>query len=425
MLQSMAGGCMRWRRSDVGASVKYLKSPDFPIHMMAYWWLIWIGLSCSPLNEFIAPSAATVAQYLLLIVSFFSGHAAIKWIRPFNARTPIEPSQGLHVGSIRLQWTLSLAVIGCLLMLAISLKMAGALDTNFLEYFTRMRLALAEGGQPTLTGARALDVLTKILAFPLSYTILITLLSIELAAFKKLFVLCLLNILCFAYLWQVNYPFIHLFWFLVFYILITAQRRGEFNKKILFVTGALFAGLTASAANRFGGDILGGFQRYIVGYHLIGFSYYDHQYLDPNSILHNYSYGRSSLGFLDQVLEALLKPLSLGYRAASFENAAFNEEAIDIGANNSMEFNAFGTILFSLYRDFHLIGIFLGGFMYGAVATFSRYRSHHSWRSGALFLMLAAAWMMGMMVNPLEEAYFWFTVVTIGLIGISNRGVRW
>ena len=405
--------------------MRYLKCPDFPIHLMGVWWLVWIAVSLSPLNEFLAPSAATVAQYLLLIASFFAGHAAMKWFRPFDATASVPPMRGLQANSARLRWGLGLSMGVCLAMLLVSLKMAGALDTNFVEYFINMRLALAESTQPTLTGVRTLDILTKILAFPLSYTILLTLLSVELRSFKLLFLVCVANLLCFAYLWQVNYPFIHLFWFTLFYTLINAQRRGQFNKRILMFAGLLFVGLIASAANRFGGDVLGGLQRYIVGYHLIGFSIYDQHYLNPHSVLHTLSYGRSSLGFLDQMLEAVLKSLSVSYRAASFENAGANDDPLDIGAHDSMEFNAFGTILFSLYRDFHLIGIFLGGFVYGAAATFARYRSAQSWRAGALFLMLAAAWMMGMMVDPLGEAYFWFTVVTLALIGIANRGLRW
>jgi hypothetical protein len=39
--------------------------------------------------------------------------------------------------------------------------------------------------------------------------------------------------------------------------------------------------------------------------------------------------------------------------------------------------------------------------------------------------MLASAWMMGMMVSPLEAASFWFVVVALFLLQIVNRGVRW
>jgi hypothetical protein len=39
--------------------------------------------------------------------------------------------------------------------------------------------------------------------------------------------------------------------------------------------------------------------------------------------------------------------------------------------------------------------------------------------------MLASAWMMGMMVSPLEQAYFWFATVALGLLALVNRGLSW
>jgi oligosaccharide repeat unit polymerase len=404
--------------------MRYLKSVDFPIHLMAYWWLLWIGISCTSLNLFQKPSSATLAQYLLLIGSFLMGHLCVKRLRPYKAQMNPMGTRGLRLAATRVRWVLGLAAFGTLFMLLSGLYMAGAFEVSFVEYFARLRLS--EGDDvPEATGSHLLDVLTKILAFPLAYTVLVTALAVELSGLRKVFLACLASFLCYSYLWQINYPVIHLFWLMVFYALVAAQRRGRFNRRMLVVAAILCVGLVASAANRFGGDVLGGLQRYIIGYHLVGFSFYDKQYLDSESLLHVPSFGRSSLGFLEQVLENFLKPFSVDFQAASFANSEFTNTAIDIGANDTMPFNAFGTILFTLYRDLNVVGIFVGGALYGAAVTNARYRSHVSWRHGALFFMLASAWMMGMMVSPLEAAYFWFVVVALCVLQIANRGVRW
>jgi oligosaccharide repeat unit polymerase len=403
--------------------MRYLKSVDFPIHLMAYWWLLWIGVSCSSLNLFLKPSSVTLAQYLLLIGSFLLGHLCMKRLRPYKAQTSSIGTRGLRLGATRVRWGLGLAAFGILFMLLLSLYMAGAFETSFVEYFGKLRLTGDDA--PEATGSHTLDVLTKILAFPLAYTVLATALAVELSGLRKVFFACVASFLCYSYLWQINYPVIHLFWLMVFYVLVAAQRRGQFNRTMLLVAAALCVGLVASAANRFGGDVMGGLQRYIVGYHLVGFSFYDQQYLDSDSILHVPSFGRSSLGFLEQVLENFLKPFSDSFQAASFANSEFTNTAIDIGANETMSFNAFGTIIFTLYRDLNVVGIFVGGALYGAAVTNARYRSHSSWRHGALFFMLASAWMMGMMVSPLEAAYFWFVVVALWLFQLANRGIRW
>lgn len=406
--------------------MRYLKSVDFPIHLMAYWWLLWIGISCTSLSPFLKPSFATLAQLLLLIGSFLLGHLCMKRLRPYNSQMSSIGTRGLRLGATRVRWVLGLAAFGTLFMLLLSLYMAGAFEDSFVEYFARIRVAQAGADDVAeATGSHLLDVLTKILAFPLAYTVLVTTLAVELSGLRKVFFACVASFLCYSYLWQINYAVIHLFWLLVFYALIAVQRQGRLNRRMLVVAAILCVGLVASAANRFGGDIMGGLQRYVIGYHLLGFSFYDQQYLNPESILHVPSFGRSSLGFLELVLENFLKPFSVEFQAASSANSEFTNTAIDIGANDTVYFNAFGTLVFTFYRDLNVVGIFVGGALYGAAATNARYRSHLSWRHGALFFMLASAWMMGMMVSPLEAAYFWFVIVTLCLFQIANRGIRW
>ena len=401
---------------------KYLKSRDFPIHLMAAWWVFWLVASYTDLNEFIPPSGQTLAQYALLVVSFLTGHLAIKHTRAIGSRARTNRPRAFQAGSTRIRVAMRAAALTCAAMLLISLHLSGAFSSDFIEYFAKLRMD--EDGSELLTGIRALDVLTKILAFPLSYTVILVVLANGVQHFRLTLVLCIFNLLAFSYLWQVNYPLIHLFWFLIFHSLIQAHGRGSFDKRTMVIVLVLFSVLLASAANRFGGDVLGGLQRYIGGSPLIGCSFYDHQYLNPNSILHVHSLGRSSLGFLDQVLEAVSKMVGAAYKAASFENATYNNDTVDIGVGEVKEFNAFGTLLFALYRDFHFVGILVGGFAYGALTTHALYRSANHWVSGALFMILASSWMMGMMVDPLEQAYFWFAIVALGLFGLVNRGVR-
>ncbi len=389
---------------------------------MLAWWVFWIGLSRSDLNDFTPPSAWALAQFALLLTAFLAGHAAMHYRQVLWLSAASHQAGGLKPAGWRLRVALRGAVMVCSALLLVSLWRSGALTSNFVEYFAKLRLE--EDGAATLSGIRVLDVLTKILAFPLSYTVILIVLASGVQHCKATLAMGVCNLLAFSYLWQVNYPLIHLFWFLVFYSLVQARRRGAFGLQTMLVMLVVLSTLLASAVNRFGGDIIGGLQRYIVGYHLIGFSFYDFQFQDPHSILHNHSFGRSSLGFLDQMLEALSKVLGLGYQAASFENSTYNNEALDLGRSEVREFNAFGTLLFSLYRDFHVAGIVIGGFFYGAVATYALRRSDSDWICGAVFMLLASSWMMGMMVNPLEQAYFWFAVVALGAFALVSRGVR-
>lgn len=402
---------------------KYFKSRNFPIHALAAWWVMWLAVSQSKLSEFVPPSIGALVLFFAFVLAFMVGHGAVRYLTPLGLNLSRPRPRLLAFDTLRVRLALQGSVALSAVMLLVAMRLSGALTDEFVEYFAKLRLV--EGGIDGLTGIRVLDVLTKIFAFPVSYTVILVILATGARRFRFTLMLAVVNLSCFSYLWQVNYPLIHLFWLLVFHALIQVHRKGRFDGRVIVVMLLLFVTLLASAVNRFGGDILGGLQRYILGYHLIGFSFYDHQWQDPNSILHLHSFGRSSLGFLDQMLEAASKIVGFRYQAASFENSEFNDQAVDIGLKEAREFNAFGTFLFSLYRDFHLVGILMGGFIYGAVATYSLYGSNRNWLCGALFLVLAAAWMMGMMVSPLEQAYFWFAVVALGLLALVNRGLRW
>jgi oligosaccharide repeat unit polymerase len=215
-----------------------------------------------------------------------------------------------------------------------------------------------------------------------------------------------------------------LFWFFIFYILNGLAQGLPTGRKTLILLLSLIALLVAVAANRFGGDVLGGIQRYIFGYHMAGFSFYDNNFHNPTSILHDHTFGRSSLGFIEQLLEIISRRIDFGFVAASSENATFNNESIDLGASEIIEGNAFGTFLFGFYRDFSLAGIAAGGLLYGGFSTYLLARGRHSWASAAVFYVLATSWMVGMMVNPIEQTYFWFSILFIGTLSILNRGFR-
>ena len=240
--------------------------PDPPAVLLVDFWL---SLSQSSLNVFQPPSLATMLQYALLVTSFLAGHLTIKHlIKVVPMRRAPKPPV-FRAGTARMKLVLTVSAVGSGLLLLISLKLSGAYSTNFVDYFLSLRVESAT--VEDLTGNHYLDVLTKVVVFPLSYTIILVILANEARWFKSVLIVCICNLLAYSYLWQVNYPLIHLFWILAFYLLLVNSRRSHFNIKTLLVVSTLFATLLISAANRFGGDVLGGFQRYVVGYHLLGF----------------------------------------------------------------------------------------------------------------------------------------------------------
>jgi oligosaccharide repeat unit polymerase len=397
-----------------------------PVYLMAAWWTFWLVASVTPLNIFVSPPGSVLAQFGVFIAVFLLGHFLMLVLTPGHAGPVMQPPAGQPVasaqGRFRLHSVLMAMALACLAIVLLSLHMAGALSESFIEYFIKLRRGELSG--ESLTGSGLLDVATKAIVWPMSYTLVVVALALRIGPLRGVLAIAALNIVLFSYLWQVNYSLIYLFWFFVLYLIVGMAQGMPLDRKAMGLVLLLILVLLAVAANRFGGDVLGGLQRYMFGYHMAGFAFYGHHFHDPSSLLHDHSLGRSSLGFLEQAVEIVSRRLDLGFVAASSTNADFNNEAVDLGRTELIEGNAFGTFLFGLYRDFHFFGIVAGGLVYGALVTLLLQRSRRQWGAGAAFYVLASSWMVGMMVNPIEQVHFWFSLTLIGVLVIGNRGLR-
>ena len=393
-----------------------IRSTDLYILVLAVWWAVWLSVSSFGYGGLVRPSGVVLGQFLLLLSAFLYGGGVARLLfagrRGQCPQIMMGPSRGTSRG------LLFLGVL-CLLVILFSLYLSGGFSMSFEDYHLKLRFY---GLEDTLTGMKYLDLFLKLFVYPFSFFLMIYSLAIKPWRVKFLFPVAVVSLVSFSYLWQVNYPLVHVFWVILFSVWVGFKVGYRVDKKHVLIIVASFVVLVFAAVNRFSGDLAGALDRYFLGYHVIGFSYYDYHYKDSYSILHDHSFGRSSLGFIEQFFDLLLRFFGSEYKAASFENIDFNVAAIDLGESGVRNVNAFGTILFSFYRDFNYFGIIFGGFLYGLFVVYSFLACSESWRFRAVVLVLAPAWMIGMMVSPLEQPYFWFSVLCVFIV--PNRVVK-
>lgn len=353
------------------------------------------------------PGLVVYLQFFLLLFFFILGgfFSYLKYIHLLKHKDfPCVYNEGKKS---RVSITL-IVLIFTFFFLCWSLFRSGFFDMSYGEYYFYVRRYQFSNH---LTGFKYSDIFFKILVFPL----LITMLAIGFSGnlTKLSFIMALLCVILYSILWQVNYPLIYLFWFLVIYVVFLNQQRISKNLKNYILIAFLIFTLLISAGNRYGSLAWGAVERYFINYHLIGFSLYDHFYNDPSNILHELSFGRSSLGFFDQFFDLSLRSLGFDLQAASFQNRNENMKPVNIGEGDKFYANAFGTIIFSFYRDFNILGIVLGGFFYGYFLVKYYIMSAFSWRARSIYLILATGWVTGMMVSSVEQPYFWFSIFLV------------
>ncbi len=379
-------------------------------------------LSQTAYNIFVVPSVGVVIQFLVFILSFIAGLFCSELLKSKSNSFLI----GTNIPSIKndfqtqnIEKLLICLNIICLVFLLWSLWVSGTTKISFEEHFSRIR---REGGAAqVLTLNKYTDAVTKVIIWPIAYTSIVVSLSIRSRYFNRVILASIVSILIHCYLWQINYPLIHVFWIFLFFNLNNRSRSQTdgFGGVYYILLFAIF--LVQISSYRFGGDLVGGIKRYIYGYHLAGFSVYDYHYNFPESVMHQHTYGRSILGVIEQLLESVFRLIKIKHYSASGENADYLNDLVEIGQEDTFQANAFGTFLFGFYRDFNLLGIVLGGTIYGAATFRCLSLGHKNWRAMAIFYVLGSSWMMGMMVNPIEQPHFWLAIVGIYLLSIIIR----
>jgi hypothetical protein len=390
--------------------------------IMCVWWLIWLFLSQTVYNIFIIPSTEVILQFLVFLLSFVAGLFCAELLKSRSTSSLIGVNIPVGKSDFQTQYAEKILIrlnLICLLFLLWCLWVSGTTGMSFEEHFSRIRRE--GGGAQMLTLNKYTDAVTKVLIWPIAYTSIVISLSIRSRCFKWVVFASIVNIVLHCYLWQINYPLIHVFWIFVFFNL-----NNRFRSQAAGVGGVYYLLLFAIvlvqiSSYRFGGDLVGGIKRYIYGYHLAGFSVYDYHYNFPQSVMHQHTYGRSMLGVIEQLLESVFRFVKIKHYSASSENADYLNELVEIGQEETFQANAFGTFLFGFYRDFNLLGIVLGGIIYGAVTFRCSSLGHKNWGAMATFYVLGSSWMMGMMVNPIEQPHFWLAIAGIYLMSIMIR----
>ncbi len=93
-------------------------------------------------------------------------------------------------------------------------------------------------------------------------------------------------------------------------------------------------------------------------YNVVGFRIFDVNLWDSKSLIHIHTFGRSFLGQIDSIFSILYRLcIDNTFLPANSENGKMLDTPIDIGVTEIKEANAFGTIFFTLFRDFGYFGI--------------------------------------------------------------------
>lgn len=393
-----------------------------PFYMVVIWWVSWHVVNQLRIVD-IDPATGLsnylfITMYVSMILGYFSISLATKK-KPLVGEIivnnkSVQPSD-------REDYFLLACLFFCFVILFFSLYRSGALTSGFYDYFLKIRGVDAHG---LVTGSSFLDNIIKIFVVP----IIISCVLYEFSFSQRYNVFrrsrltsCFVNMLLFTYLFQVNYLLVLTFVILIFFVVDSSYKFGSSvfrNKRLLSLVLIVFGIIVFAASNRYGSfDILGILLYYPATYFSLSFSLFDFNLIEGNdSILNDHTYGMSLLGYIGVIPFMFFKhflPDFFYFIPSALENIGFNSRCVNLGGDKC--YNAFGSVLFSLYRDFSVFGPIIGGIIYGASLSYLNIKRKCSEIYNMYYYYLLSMGIISIMVSPFDLPYFWFVFVVLAI----------
>mgnify|MGYP006428181919 CR=1 FL=1 len=224
---------------------------------------------------------------------------------------------------------------------------------------------------------------------------------------------------------------IYLFLFLVAFTLFVMV-QGKVSRSIraarrygVIIVVSLVAALLLITSWRIGDtfDVQRVVERYVVQYHTGGFTIFDQERQDPNSMLNEkIGYGRASLGTIERATAILIfRRVSNTARSLNNDFGSELSEFRKVGPGDGppgIYMNAYNTILYSLYIDGRELAVVLlpmvfGYFIMGHYLAWKRQQRIHSLM---ICVLLAGIGFIGLFNTPLSGPELWGTLIVIGVL---------
>jgi len=387
--------------------------------LLIFWWFSWLLISNTRLNPIVPPSLEVQLIYYFSLTLVICSYVFYNY---FIMRSELNTKVFIYLENKYIIRRIYLLLLLSILFVLFAMYISDAFSTSFKDYFLRVRGAEAES---LVSGSSLIDYGLKIVFYPIVLSIiLIVLPSPDNQRFSLIIFSCFIFILLFCYFFQVNYPMIFIFLALAISMFNPVIDRITLRKyRVKTIVILLFFGsiIMAAGFNRFGAvDLTGMLSHYIISYHTLGFSLFDYYYHKPDSLLHDHTFGLSILSTFDFVAAYFLKILGCNecYMDALSQNVYANSVNVNLGANGSVRYvNAFGTYLYTFYRDFNFVGIILYSVLYGITLAHLNAKSLTGNRYYfSLYIYAIVMGMIAMGVSPFDFKHFWFVILFIFLL---------
>ena len=408
-----------------------------PICIVALWWSFWLFVANLSLTGLFIPGIHTQVLILTMIFSMLCGGILAKRRAGFHGKNILRNNLQLHK-----KWRYLYFILGFLIPV-VSYYFVKAIRLFFSEGILGYRDAVfGDVDRPSvLFGSNYLELLYALLFSPIIHVSLLASIVFYLCFQDRRFLaVSVVLVIMDAVMRLGRFNFYYFVFFLFISYLFIRQRSRVRDpigngfraaiKNVRVTIGALalcmvlILSVLSVMRSENSDNIANLLKRFAVEYHTVGFVLFDESLENPTSRLNQeISYGRSLLGGIDTIAVILLRRIDRNLQSISNENSPLMREFQVVGWDYDgypILYNAFYTILYSMYLDGRELFFFAIPFLYGYFLS-TRYQDWiGTGEIGTLMVlnMLTYTGIFSIFQSPVEGTIFW---VTLLLLFLFNR----
>jgi oligosaccharide repeat unit polymerase len=414
-----------------------------PVALLVAWWCLWLFVATLGPTGLYVPGIRTQILVLVMLSSLTAGSLVARSALDGAGSSSLEYNRNLRE---RWRWVsraalASTPVVGYYFFKALSIfyseGLLGYRDAVF-----------GDPDRPSvLFGSNYLELLYTIVLSPVIFLLLLAGVVLYLAC-RERGMLCV-SLLLLAMdagmrLGRFNFYYFLFFLALSSLLLFQRSRMGDdvgmaFRSSLREARGAVAALMLAMMAfvaaistvrDKDVGNFADVIGRAAIEYHTVGFVLFDDSVNNPSSGLNREAfYGRSLLGGLDTLAVLALRRLDNELQSVSNRNGPLMREFQVVGYDPDgipLLYNAFYTVLYTLYQDGREFSFFLVPFLFGYFLS-TRYLD---WLKGGdlgTLMLLNALLYVGffsLFQSPVEGIIFWISIILLFMINRARLPVR-
>lgn len=405
-----------------------------PINITIAWWVFWGFVSMFSLTGLYVPTQKTYLIWSLFVLSLFLGGKIARYVKIDIEQ--LNPERDRIVENIlnlsyKILTSLFLIVLLFLIVRSTFLLMASEDPPSykFNAFSTLDRVGI-------LFNNRTAENLYFLISSPvLFFLALFGLVDFwRNGKFQKLGSAFVLNGMdAYIRLGRVNLYMMILLFSIVFIMtnnhLVTFIRS---KKKQLLVVFLTFISILVIGAQR-GYTPSQQLKLFVIDYHTVGFTLFDHELKDKSSPLNNNTtYGRLSIGGLETILTIMIRRFDKDYYSPALANSIrMADNSIIVGVEDPPTrifkgvkvYNSFYTLLYTFYSDGGYLGIILGGIILGFLLEYFYRKFLIQGKVIDLFLLIlvVSVVLLSIFMSQLEIMRTWIVLILLIFLDFYSR----